>query len=150
MADQSFNLQEAESLLPALQVLLRTAIRHKEKVEALDAEFNSLNERIHMEGGIVVDYPRFAGLRMEKDNSAQQLHEALWQIESRGCLVKDLEIGLIDFPCVVNDREIYLCWKLGEPHIGFWHDTEEGFSGRKPIDMEWIEGQRPEGKARPN
>jgi hypothetical protein len=150
MADRFFNLQEAESLLPALKELLCTAMRHKKKVEAFDAEFANLNQRIHLEGGIVVDYPRLADLRLEKDNSVQQLYETLRQIESRGCLVKDLEVGLIDFPCVVDEREIYLCWKLGESHVGFWHDTEEGFAGRKPIDRQWIEGQRTEGKVRPN
>jgi hypothetical protein len=48
--------------------------------------------------------------------------------------VKDLDIGLLDFPCQVEGRTVLLCWKLGEQGITHWHDTSEGFAGRKPID----------------
>ena len=56
-------------------------------------------------------------------------------------------MGLLDFPCVVEGRVILLCWKLGEPGIGFWHDTEEGFAGRKPIDEKIINAKK---QKRPN
>ena len=150
MASRSFDLQEAEKLLPALEALLHTAISSKKKLEAVDADFTSLHQRIHLQGGIVVDSARMASLRQEKDSSVNRLREALMQIEVRGCLVKDLEIGLIDFPCVVNEQEVYLCWKLGEPHIGFWHYIDEGFAGRKPIDEQWREGGRPDHNRRPS
>jgi hypothetical protein len=48
--------------------------------------------------------------------------------------VKDLDIGLLDFPALLNNEEVYLCWRLGEERIRFYHSQEEGFSGRKPID----------------
>jgi hypothetical protein len=47
--------------------------------------------------------------------------------------VKDLEQGLLDFPCVMDGRTVLLCWKLGEKEIGFWHTPEDGFAGRKPL-----------------
>jgi hypothetical protein len=56
--------------------------------------------------------------------------------------VKDLDIGLVDFPTTFNGVEVYLCWKLGEPGIEFWHGVEEGFRGRKPIDREFLENHR--------
>ncbi len=141
MSHRFFKLQEAEQLLPVLEMLLNTAISNKKKLETLDAEFAGLSQRILVRGGILVDYGRMADLKLEKDNSVNELREALQQIESSGCLVKDLDIGLVDFPCLVNEHEIYLCWKLGEQHIGFWHHTDEGFTGRKPIDKEVMEGQ---------
>lgn len=150
MAGRFFKLEEAEKLIPVLEGLLATAISSKKKVDALEAELNGLSQRILFHGGILVDSARTAGMKTEKDSSAQQLREALEQIESRGCLIKDLDIGLIDFPCKVNHREIYLCWKIGEPSIGFWHNTDEGFAGRKPIDKQVIEGQRLDDESRPN
>ena len=66
------------------------------------------------------------------------LKEALEQIEETGALVKDLDIGLIDFLSRFQDRDVCLCWKLGETGIGFWHGVEEGFRGRKPIDQEFL------------
>ena len=49
-------------------------------------------------------------------------------------MVKDLEMGLLDFPAIVNNQEVYLCWRLGEERIRFWHRQDEGFAGRKPLD----------------
>jgi hypothetical protein len=58
-------------------------------------------------------------------------------IEDSGCLVKDLDIGLIDFPAMLGQQQVFLCWKLGEPRIEFWHGVHEGFAGRKPIEDEF-------------
>ena len=63
-------------------------------------------------------------------------------IQETGAQVKDLDIGLIDFISVYQDREVCLCWKLGEEGIAFWHGTEEGFAGRKPIDQDFRDGHR--------
>ena len=143
-----FDLHEAEELIPALETLLNSAIRNKKKLESLDAELGGLSQRILMRGGILVDYGKAAGLKKEKDSSVNELRDALLEIESSGCLIKDLEIGLIDFPCMMDDREIYLCWKLGEPNIRFWHNTDEGFQGRKPIDQDALPGRDED--SRPN
>ena len=56
-----------------------------------------------------------------------------------GCLIKDLDIGLIDFPTTYRGEEVYLCWKLGEPGIEYWHGVDEGFRGRKPIDQDFLD-----------
>lgn len=65
-----------------------------------------------------------------------RLHLLLHQIQDMGIEVKDLSIGLIDFVCLKDDREIYLCWKYGEEKIEFWHEIEAGFQGRQQIDWE--------------
>ncbi len=61
------------------------------------------------------------------------------RFQDAGCLVKDLEKGLVDFPTLFRGEEVYLCWKLGEESIQFWHGTHEGFAGRKPIDQAFLE-----------
>ena len=91
-------------------------------------------ERIILAGGSHVDQEHFAGTKKAKEESGSRLREVVEEIEGLGCLVKDLDIGLVDFPCRVGERELYLCWKRGEPHIQFWHSVEEGFAGRKPLD----------------
>ena len=71
---------------------------------------------------------------MERESLAGALRDAVSEIESNGCVVKDLEMGLVDFPSKVNDEQVFLCWKLGEPAIRFWHRMDEGYAGRKPLD----------------
>jgi hypothetical protein len=72
--------------------------------------------------------------KTEHDEAAERLVEIVNRIQETGVLVKDLDIGLVDFPSLLEGEEIYLCWKLGEDHIDFWHGVDEGFTGRKPID----------------
>lgn len=146
MSSRFFKLHEAEECIPLLENLLNNAISRKKQVETLESEFSGLRHRILMSGGILVDYDKMSGLKSERDQSVSQLREALEQIESTGCVIKDLDIGLVDFPCMMGDREIYLCWKLGEPSIQFWHHTNEGFASRKPIQ----EIENPDDSKRPN
>lgn len=143
MAHRFFRLREAEEMLPLLETLLTNAIDSRHKAETLEAEFTQMRQRILLHGGLLVDTASIAELKQRREDSVRQLRDALEQIESSGCLVKDLDTGLVDFPCLVDQQEIYLCWKLGEPHIGFWHRTDEGFAGRKPIDREIAGGDEP-------
>lgn len=64
------------------------------------------------------------------------LQREVASIEKTGCQVKSVEQGLIDFPCLKEGREVYLCWKYGEDDIGFWHEVDAGFAGRIPITEE--------------
>jgi hypothetical protein len=126
--------------------LLNTAIGEKKKLEDLETTFIGIAQHILLRGGVLVDRAKIANLKIERNKSAAALQEALAHIESSGCLVKDLDTGLVDFPFLLDQREVYLCWKLGEPAIGFWHGTDEGFDGRKPIDKKMFEGE----EERPN
>src|SRR6267378_4039825 len=75
---------------------------------------------------------------MEAERARRELEpvliEALDRIQATGCVVKDLDTGLLDFPAILKNEEVYLCWRLGEDRIRFYHRQDEGFSGRKPID----------------
>jgi hypothetical protein len=82
--------------------------------------------------------PRLAGVRspLPAPRFAELKHEIgrlIYRIESFGCVVKDIDLGLIDFPAVRDEEPIYLCWKLGEPRVAYWHGVDEGFSSRKPL-----------------
>jgi hypothetical protein len=63
-----------------------------------------------------------------------ELRETMLEFREREIVLRDLDRGLIDFPSLRDDREVYLCWEEGEPEIGFWHDPEAGFAGRRPLD----------------
>jgi hypothetical protein len=134
MSDRTFTLDEALSLLPVLESLLRTAITGKKVMEEVEAEMQALTHRIFLNGGTHVDIIATARRKAERAKAEQQAKDALAEIDSIGVQVKDIDIGLLDFPCEVDGRIVLLCWKMGEPSITHWHGTEEGFAGRKPID----------------
>jgi hypothetical protein len=135
MSDRTFTLDEAQSLLPVLESLLRTAISAKEFIEKTDAELQALHHRIFLNGGMFLDVVPLARRRSERAKAEQRAKDAVAEIDSIGVQVKDLDIGLLDFPCVVEGQIVLLCWKLGEKSITHWHGTQEGFAGRKPIDQ---------------
>jgi len=134
MSDRTFTLQEAKELLPVLESLLRTSIDGKKLIESVDAEIQELGHRIFLAGGLFLNIVYLARRRSERERALQRVKDALAEIDATGVQVKDLDIGLLDFPCVVEGETVLLCWKLGEPAISHWHGVHEGFAGRKPID----------------
>lgn len=134
MSDRTFTLDEAQSLLPVLESLLRTAMNAKNLIEKDDAEQQALHHRIFLNGGMFLDIVPLARRKAERARAEQRAKDAVAEIDSIGVQVKDLDIGLLDFPCVVEGQIVLLCWKLGEKSITHWHGTQEGFAGRKPID----------------
>lgn len=134
MSDRTFTLDEAQSLLPVLESLLRSAIEGKKIIEDHEVEQQELQHRIMMNGGMLLNIVPIARRKAERVKAEQRAKDALAEIDAIGVQVKDLDIGLLDFPCEVEGQIILLCWKLGEPSIGHWHGTQEGFAGRKPID----------------
>lgn len=134
MSDRTFTLDEAQSLLPVLESLLRSAIAAKKVMEEFEAEQQALQQRIFLNGGTYIDVVPLARRKAERAKAEQRAKDALAEIDSIGVQVKDLNIGLLDFPCEVDGQIILLCWKLGEKSITHWHGMQEGFAGRKPID----------------
>ena len=134
MADRTFTLEEAQGLLPVLESLLPRALDSKRLLEAIDGEFQELSHRIFLAGGTLLRVAQWSARKSEREKAVQSLHDLLAEIGAIGVQVKDLDIGLLDFPCQVGEQTILLCWKVGEKRITHWHGTEEGFAGRKPID----------------
>ena len=129
-----FTLTEAEHTRQELEPFLIEAIGARKKLSVLEQDLTAVSTRIMMMGGVLVPYSKLAEKRMEQQNLAEVMKSNLEKILSTGCLIKDLDVGLLDFPCKVEGETVLLCWKLGETKIAFWHDTTTGFAGRKPID----------------
>lgn len=142
MADRSFTLDEAQSLLPVLESLLRTAIDGKKLLESVDAEFQEVAHRVFLNGGTFLNIVHLARRKAEREKAVQRVKDALAEIDSTGVQVKDLDIGLLDFPCEVDGHTVLLCWKLGEKSITHWHGVGEGFAGRKRIDERIAKAKR--------
>ena len=134
MSDRTFTLDEAQTLLPILESLLKQAINGKKLIEEVDAELQETAHRVFLNGGTLVNVVHLARRKAEREKAIHRIKDAVAEIDATGVQVKDLDIGLLDFPCQVEGEVILLCWKLGEEKITHWHGTSEGFVGRKPID----------------
>jgi hypothetical protein len=121
-----FTLDEANALLPRLSRLLDQI---QDKYRALKGEVadgepgETLEQRIRARA----DDPVIREL-------LHTINEIICEVESYGCHFKGAELGLVDFPSVLNSEVVYLCWQHGEPEIAWWHGVDENFSGRRPID----------------
>ena len=120
--ERRFTVDEAEGELGELRRTLE-AIRGARK-ELLESS-ESIRGRVAADGGGVDGAAYWESLAA--------LRDGIEAISQRGIILRDPETGVVDFPAERDGEPIFLCWRLGEEHVGFWHDTETGFSGRKPI-----------------
>jgi hypothetical protein len=137
-----FTLAEAQSLIPEVDRLLRQALDSKTAYEEAERAIHDFNQRVMMLGGVTVDRHRAIENKSRRDNAAAQFRAAVEAVQETGCLIKDIDIGLVDFPTSLRGVEVYLCWKLGESGISFWHGVDEGFRGRKPIDKDFLDNHQ--------
>jgi hypothetical protein len=142
MSSRTFTLDEAQELLPVLESLLRSAIDGKKVIESADAELQEVARRVFLNGGMSVNTVHLAQRKADREKAVQRVKDAMAEIDAMGVQVKDLDIGLLDFPCEVEGQVILLCWKLGEKGITHWHGVSEGFAGRKPIDARIAKAKR--------
>jgi hypothetical protein len=134
MSSRTFTLDEAQDLLPVLESLLRGAIDGKKLIESVDAELQAIAHKIFLSGGMSINVVHLARRKAQREKAVQRVKDAMAEIDAMGVQVKDLDIGLLDFPCEVDGQIVLLCWKLGEQSITHWHGVSEGFAGRKPVD----------------
>jgi len=132
--EKLFSLSEAERARVELEPVLIEAMEIRKKMAELESQIMALAERIMRQGGVIIPYDHAANTRLEPDRVAANLQASLDRIHSTGCVVKDLDVGLLDFPARIHGEPVYLCWRLGEDRIRFYHRQDEGFAGRKPID----------------
>jgi hypothetical protein len=123
--ERHFTLEEANELLPQLTTLL-TRLREA-KDELTDAEAHeALSEAAPTNGG--GEQGRQVGVAF------LEVRQMLETVERAGIVLRDIDRGLVDFPALMDDREVYLCWELDEDEVAFWHDLEGGYGGREPLD----------------
>jgi hypothetical protein len=120
-----FSVQEANALIPDLKVLLSRVQAERERMLGMRPELQKAQEGYLRDWGM----PRGA----EYIEILDAFQQAIKNIEDLGVLVKDFDIGLCDFPHQREGRVVYLCWKLDEEEISWWHDLEGGFAGRQPL-----------------
>ena len=141
---RTFSLHEAQAMLPVLESLLRSSIEAKQKIEEIETELQHVQERVFLDGGTLLNVRLWARRGAERNKALRKAKDTIAEINAIGVQVKDLDMGLLDFPCKVESGEIVLlCWKLGETAITHWHGLEEGYAGRKPID-ERIQRAKPD------
>ena len=131
---KTFTLDEAQALLPVLEALLKRAIEAKQAAESVEGRMQELARKIFLSGGLLVDIDRVRRQRTALESHLQAAKDSVAEIDAIGVQVKDLDTGLLDFPCEIDGEIVLLCWKLGESRIDFWHTVEDGFRGRQPID----------------
>lgn len=120
-----FTVEEAQSLIPKITGVLTAALETKQQIERKVDNWRKVHKSI--------DDAHEAVLRGQVDFLASHLEKQLGEITDLGCIPKDLDLGLVDFPARVDSKEAFLCWRMGEKKINFWHGLTEGFQGRKPL-----------------
>jgi len=127
-----FTLEEANQLIPELRVILTRIMEKRDKVASLQKEVHDIRKIVDNNG----HNPAALGL-VEKERELKELMNALneevQKIHDLGCELKDINMGLVDFPSLREGRRIYLCWKLDEDEISYWHELNTGFAGRQPL-----------------
>ena len=133
-----FTLIEAEAALPEAERLLNVCMASKRDYDEADVKLTEFTQRIAVSGGMNVSRSEVAELNQRRDAAGRKLKSAVDGITDMGVQLKDLDIGLLDFPTLYKGEEVYLCWRLGESGIRFWHNVSDGFRGRQPIDSEFL------------
>jgi hypothetical protein len=131
---KTFTLDEAQSLLPVLESLLKRAMEARRAAQSVESELNELPQRIYLSGGMRVNSASIAKRRAEVEEHLKQVQESVAEIDAIGVQVKDLDSGLLDFPCRIDGEVVLLCWRMGERAIEHWHTIEAGFQGRQPLN----------------
>jgi len=139
-----FTLADARAALPSVARAIRDAVQAKARYSEAETAIQNLTQRILSMGGLNVDTATAEAWKSQFDSNAQTLKTAVERIEEMGVLIKDLDVGLVDFPTLFRGEEVYLCWRMDEADIDHWHGVNEGFAGRRPIDKNFLDNHRGE------
>ena len=131
--ERYFTVSEANALVPKLEGLLERLSELYEEVAALFSEFSSQGVPPREEEGSPDDPEDVKQKRAQLRDLAAELQEGINDVNAMGCILKDVESGLVDFLSRRAGRTVHLCWRRGEPEVSWWHDLESGYQGRRPI-----------------
>ncbi|MHB8648993.1 MAG: DUF2203 family protein [Gaiellaceae bacterium] len=130
-----FTPEEANAELAEVGPLVEQMVELRRAHTAALERQEELEGRIRGNGGGIPP-ATLAGAAAEVDREARSLADAVGELVARGVQVKDVDEGLIDFPALLDGETVLLCWRLGEEEIGYWHRSEDGFAGRRPLPFE--------------
>ena len=134
-----FSIEEANKVVAELRPDLERLAAIKKEFDAFGVRADVLSLAI---SGAAADNPDAMELQRiteRRDALAEQILRGIEVVQRRGCLVKDVARGLVDFYALSGDRLIFLCWQLGEKEVGHWHPLEGGYSARLPLDRSELE-----------
>jgi hypothetical protein len=133
MADRYFSPAEVEALIPTLTDLMTTVREAHAEVTAMRERKGAEQRRIALVGGGVIDQRAWRTERESLERLTARVRAGLDEIQALGGVIKDIGLGLVDFPHRRQGEIVNLCWKLGEHEIRFWHGLDEGYTARKPL-----------------
>ncbi len=129
-----YTVEEANRAAAEMRPLLERLIAAKREFDELGTRLDVLALALAGASAENPDRREVRRLNERRSELGQQLTQGLQAIHARGCVIKDLEKGLVDFYAVLGDRLIFLCWHVGEPEVAHWHSLQDGFAGRQPLD----------------
>ena len=133
MTDRLFTPAEVNDLIPTLSEMMERALDHHRQATDLQRHLRDEHARISASGGGRIDQRDWKARAERLDGLAIEVREVLKEILALGGVTKDLETGLVDFPGLVRNETVNLCWKCGETAVRFWHGLDEGYTQRKPL-----------------
>jgi hypothetical protein len=127
-----FTIDQANTILPKVKKRFDEILFCKNNVIDIQEELQNLSDSN-------CTFEKFITKKQELNHAVTSLYSMIQKLEDMGVMIKSVDEGLLDFPSIRYDEEIWLCWKFGENQVKFWHGKEEGFMGRKPIPQEGFE-----------
>ena len=122
-----FTTNDANKVLPDV-------IKKYEYSLAKRNEVTKLEQQLQMSLSTTNSFEEYVTLKQKLNSAITKFYESVEILENTGVVVKSIEQGLLDFPSLRFDEEVWLCWKYGETEIKFWHEKDSGFMGRKPVE----------------
>lgn len=132
-ARKYFTVDEAERLIPRIEPLMSRIMDCHAEAGQLGGALQQAQRQLMLAGGMRLDQEFWRSRKVRLGRATAELEEKIREILTLGVVPKDLGMGLVDFPSRLDDREVNLCWRLGERRIRFWHRLDEGYAGRKPL-----------------
>ncbi len=130
--DRLFTVDEAVALLPEVVPIVAEIVEARAKLERTEQEILALHWKARANGH-VKEEGSFATGEASRAELLARVNGQIIRLQELGVELKDPRIGLIDFRSLRDDRVVYLCWKLGEPTVAYWHDLDAGYAGRQPL-----------------
>ena len=127
-----FTVDQANTILPKVKKRFDEILCCKNNVMDIQEELQNLSDSN-------CGFEKFIKKKQELNHAVTSLYNMIQELEDMGIMIKSVDEGLLDFPSIRYDEEIWLCWKFGESQVKFWHRKDEGFMGRKPIPQEGFE-----------
>ena len=128
-----FTLEEAQGLVNWLEGIVNDLSLLLKKLDELNDNIEQMENPVISNGVDDVVTERIESMERELSDTLSRINEEIQSIHKRGILVKSIQHGLVDFPYIFEDREVYLCWHSGEQEIKSWHEIDTGFADRQPL-----------------